>query len=55
MKYHGIVSLKIEGDNSSAETNKKAQSRINVISRKTEIPLADKAELTAEPRSRHKV
>ncbi|XP_063036493.1 FRAS1-related extracellular matrix protein 1 isoform X4 [Melospiza melodia melodia] len=54
-KYHGIVSLKIEDDTSSAETNKKAQPQINVISsRKTEIPLADKAELAAEPRSRHK-
>ncbi|XP_039585926.1 FRAS1-related extracellular matrix protein 1 [Passer montanus] len=54
-KYHGIVSLKIEDDTSSAETNKKAQPEINVISsRKTEIPLADKAELAAEPRSRHK-
>ncbi|XP_074388808.1 FRAS1-related extracellular matrix protein 1 isoform X2 [Zonotrichia albicollis] len=54
-KYHGIVSLKIEDDTSSAETNKKAQTQINVISsRKTEIPLADKAELAAEPRSRHR-
>ncbi|KAM6991451.1 FRAS1-related extracellular matrix protein 1 [Passerculus sandwichensis] len=54
-KYHGIVSLKIEDDTSSAETNKKAQPQINVISsRKTEIPLADKAELAAEPRTRHK-
>ncbi|NXM95749.1 FREM1 protein, partial [Sylvia borin] len=54
-KYHGIVSLKAEDDTSSAETNKKAQPQINVISsRKTEIPQADKAELAAEPRSRHK-
>ncbi|RMC19340.1 hypothetical protein DUI87_03949 [Hirundo rustica rustica] len=42
-------------DTSSARTNKKAQPQINVISsRKVEIPLADKAELAAEPRSRHK-
>nr|XP_031363211.1 FRAS1-related extracellular matrix protein 1 [Lonchura striata domestica] len=54
-KYHGMVSLKIEDDTSSAETKKKAQPQINVIStRKTEIPLADKAEFVAEPRSRHK-
>ncbi|XP_053788703.1 FRAS1-related extracellular matrix protein 1 [Vidua chalybeata] len=54
-KYHGKISLKIEDDTSSAETNKKEQPQINVISsRKTEIPLADKAELAAEPRSRHK-
>ncbi|XP_037980896.1 FRAS1-related extracellular matrix protein 1 isoform X2 [Motacilla alba alba] len=53
-KYRGIVSLKIEDDTSSAEAKKKAQSQINVISSsKTEIPLADKAELAAEPRSRH--
>lgn len=56
MKYHGMVSLKIEDDISSAETNKKAQPQINVISsRKTETPQADKAELASEPRSRHKV
>ncbi|NWV71631.1 FREM1 protein, partial [Malurus elegans] len=54
-KYHGIVSLKIEDDTSSAETNKKAQPQINVMSSsKTEIPQADKAELASEPRSRHK-
>ncbi|XP_014728412.1 PREDICTED: FRAS1-related extracellular matrix protein 1 [Sturnus vulgaris] len=54
-KYHGIVSLKREDDTSSAEANKKTQPQINVISsRKTEIPQADKAELAAEPRSRHK-
>ncbi|NXA90466.1 FREM1 protein, partial [Melanocharis versteri] len=54
-KYHGIVSLKIEDDTSSAETNKRAQPQRNVISsRKTEIPQADKAELASEPRSRHK-
>ncbi|XP_048147949.1 FRAS1-related extracellular matrix protein 1 isoform X3 [Corvus hawaiiensis] len=53
--YHGIVSLKIEDDISSAETNKKAQLQINVISsRKAEIPQADKAELASEPRLRHK-
>uniref|UniRef100_A0A674HN62 FRAS1-related extracellular matrix protein 1 n=1 Tax=Taeniopygia guttata TaxID=59729 RepID=A0A674HN62_TAEGU len=53
--YHGMASLKIEDDTFSAETKKKAQPQINVIStRKTEIPLADKAELVAEPRSRHK-
>ncbi|NXD25972.1 FREM1 protein, partial [Spelaeornis formosus] len=53
-KYHGIVSLKVEDDTSSAETNKKAQPHKNVISsRKTEIPQADKAELAPEPRSRH--
>ncbi|XP_058682201.1 FRAS1-related extracellular matrix protein 1 [Poecile atricapillus] len=54
-KYHGIVSLKREDDTSLAETNKKAQPQINVISsRKTEIPQADKAELAVQPRSRHK-
>uniref|UniRef100_A0A8C0UVV8 FRAS1-related extracellular matrix protein 1 n=2 Tax=Cyanistes caeruleus TaxID=156563 RepID=A0A8C0UVV8_CYACU len=54
-KYHGIVSLKTEEDTSFAETNKKAQPQINVISfRKTEIPQADKAELAVQPRSRHK-
>ncbi|NWY42503.1 FREM1 protein, partial [Sylvia atricapilla] len=54
-KYHGILSLKAEDDTSSTETNKKTQPQINVISsRKTEIPQADKAELAAEPRSRHK-
>ncbi|XP_010000235.1 PREDICTED: FRAS1-related extracellular matrix protein 1 [Chaetura pelagica] len=61
-EYHGIVSLKIEDDSSSARANKKAQvsvinqaqPQINVISsRKTEIPQADKAELTSEPSSRH--
>ncbi|XP_033376337.1 FRAS1-related extracellular matrix protein 1 isoform X2 [Parus major] len=54
-KHHGIVSLKTEEDASFAETNKKAQPQINVISsRKTEIPQADKAELAVQPRSRHK-
>ncbi|XP_072716396.1 FRAS1-related extracellular matrix protein 1 isoform X1 [Ciconia boyciana] len=61
-KYHGMVSLKIEDDTSSAKTNKKAQvsvinqaqPQINVVSsRKTEIPQADKAELASEPSSRH--
>ncbi|XP_075383533.1 FRAS1-related extracellular matrix protein 1 isoform X3 [Mycteria americana] len=61
-KYHGMVSLKIEDDTSSAETNKKAQvsvinqaqPQINVVSsRKTEIPQADKAELASERSSRH--
>ncbi|XP_010075703.1 PREDICTED: FRAS1-related extracellular matrix protein 1-like, partial [Pterocles gutturalis] len=61
-KYHGMVSLKIEDDTSSAKANKRAQvsvinqaqPQINVISsKKTEIPQADKAELTSEPSSRH--
>ncbi|NWU97249.1 FREM1 protein, partial [Upupa epops] len=60
-KYHGMVSLKIEDDTSSAKTNKKtqlsvisqAQPQINVSSRKTEIPQADKAELASDPSSRH--
>ncbi|XP_053909979.1 FRAS1-related extracellular matrix protein 1 [Cuculus canorus] len=61
-KYHGMVSLKIEDDTSSAKANKKtqvsvidqAQTQINVISsRKTEIPQADKAALASEPSSRH--
>ncbi|XP_021236603.1 FRAS1-related extracellular matrix protein 1 isoform X3 [Numida meleagris] len=60
-KYHGMVSLKIEDDTSSAKANKKAevsvinqaQSQINVIStRKTEIPQADESELASEPSSR---
>ncbi|XP_027739549.1 FRAS1-related extracellular matrix protein 1 [Empidonax traillii] len=54
-KYHGMVSLKIEDDTSSAKTNKKAKPQVNVISsRKIEIPQADKAELASEPSSRHK-
>ncbi|XP_029861137.1 FRAS1-related extracellular matrix protein 1 isoform X6 [Aquila chrysaetos chrysaetos] len=61
-RYHGMVSLKIEDDTSSAKANKKArvsvinqaQPQINVVSsRKTEIPQADKAELVSEPSSRH--
>nr|XP_010309802.1 PREDICTED: FRAS1-related extracellular matrix protein 1-like [Balearica regulorum gibbericeps] len=61
-KYHGMVSLKVENDTSSAKANKKAevsvtsqaQPQINVVSsRKTEIPQADKAELASEPSSRH--
>ncbi|KAM9367841.1 FRAS1-related extracellular matrix protein 1 [Phaethornis superciliosus] len=61
-KYHGMVSLKIEHDTSSAKANKKAQvsvisqaqPQINVVSpRKTEIPQADKAELAFERSSRH--
>ncbi|XP_014808107.1 PREDICTED: FRAS1-related extracellular matrix protein 1 isoform X1 [Calidris pugnax] len=61
-KYHGMVSLKIEDDTSSAKANKKAQvsvinqaqPQINVVSsRKTEIPQADKAELASETNSRH--
>ncbi|XP_057262244.1 FRAS1-related extracellular matrix protein 1 isoform X6 [Pezoporus wallicus] len=61
-KHHGMVSLKIEDDTSSAKANKKsqvsvinqAQSQINVISsRSTEIPQADKAELASGPSSRH--
>ncbi|XP_009932773.2 FRAS1-related extracellular matrix protein 1 isoform X3 [Opisthocomus hoazin] len=60
-KYHGLVSLKIEDDTSSAKANKQAQvsvisqaqPQINVSSRKTEIPQADKAELASEPSSRH--
>ncbi|NXC41076.1 FREM1 protein, partial [Penelope pileata] len=61
-QYHGMVSLKIEDDTSSAKANKKAEvsvinqalSQINVISsRKTEIPQADKAELAFEPSSSH--
>lgn len=64
MKYHGMVSLKIEDDTSSAKANKKAQvsvinqapPQINVVSsRKTEIPQADKAELASEPSSGHQV
>ncbi|XP_026722189.1 FRAS1-related extracellular matrix protein 1 isoform X2 [Athene cunicularia] len=60
--YHRMVSLKIEDDTSSAKANKKAQVSVinqaqpqtNVVSsRKTEIPQADKAELTSEPSSRH--
>ncbi|KFV14544.1 FRAS1-related extracellular matrix protein 1, partial [Tauraco erythrolophus] len=60
-KYHGMVSLKIEDDTSSAKANKKAQvsvinqaqPQINVVSsRKTDIPQADKAELASEPSSR---
>ena len=62
-KYHGLVSLKIEDDTSSAKANKQAQvsvisqaqPQINVSSRKTEIPQADKAELASEPSSRHQV
>ncbi|XP_062465025.1 FRAS1-related extracellular matrix protein 1 isoform X2 [Pezoporus occidentalis] len=61
-KHHGMVSLKIEEDTSSAKANKKsqvsvinqAQSQINVISsRSAEIPQADKAELASGPSSRH--
>ncbi|XP_040397310.1 FRAS1-related extracellular matrix protein 1 isoform X2 [Cygnus olor] len=61
-KYHGMVSLKMEDDTSSAKANKKAevsvinqaQMQINVVSsRKTEIPQADKAELASEPSSSH--
>ncbi|XP_010294379.1 PREDICTED: FRAS1-related extracellular matrix protein 1, partial [Phaethon lepturus] len=61
-KYHGMVSLKIEDDTSSAKANKKAQvsvinqaqPQINVVSsRKREIPQADKAELESEPSSVH--
>ncbi|KAM6109412.1 FRAS1-related extracellular matrix protein 1 [Phoenicopterus ruber ruber] len=61
-KYHGMVSLKIEDDTSSAKANKKAQvsvinqaqAQTNVVSsRKTEIPQADKGELASEPSSRH--
>ncbi|XP_054253766.1 FRAS1-related extracellular matrix protein 1 isoform X2 [Indicator indicator] len=61
-KYHGMVSLQIEDDTSTAKANKKgqvsainqAQSQINIISsRKTEIPQADNAELASEPRSKH--
>ncbi|KAM8984627.1 FRAS1-related extracellular matrix protein 1 [Ara ararauna] len=60
-KYHGMVSLKIEDDTTSANANKKAQvsvinqaqPQINVISsRSTEIPQADKAELASGPSSR---
>lgn len=63
-KYHGMVSLKIEDDTSSAKANKKAevsvinqaQPQINAIStRKTEIPQADKAELASEASSRRQV
>ncbi|NXC17073.1 FREM1 protein, partial [Corythaeola cristata] len=59
--YHGMVSLKIEDDTSSAKANKKAQvsvinqaqPQINVVSsRKTDIPQADKAELASEPSSK---
>ncbi|NXO01589.1 FREM1 protein, partial [Rhinopomastus cyanomelas] len=62
LRYHGMVSLKIGDDTSSAKANKKtqvsvisqAQRQINVVySRKTEIPQADKAELASEPSSRH--
>ncbi|XP_010217525.1 PREDICTED: FRAS1-related extracellular matrix protein 1 [Tinamus guttatus] len=61
-KYHGMVSLRIEEDSSSAKANSKAE--VSVInqaqpqidtnaSRKTEIPQADKAELASEPSSSH--
>ncbi|NXU95636.1 FREM1 protein, partial [Xiphorhynchus elegans] len=54
-KYHGMVSLKIEDDTSSAKTNKRVKPQGNVISsRKIEIPQADKAEFTSEPSSRYK-
>ncbi|NXA48206.1 FREM1 protein, partial [Nothocercus julius] len=61
-KYHGLVSLRIEEDSSSAKANSKAEvSVINkaqtqtdtTASRKTEIPQADKAELASEPSSSH--
>ncbi|NXG34434.1 FREM1 protein, partial [Dromaius novaehollandiae] len=61
-KYHGMVSLRIEEDSSSAKANNKAEvSVINqaqpqidtIASRKTEIPQADKAELASEPSSSH--
>ncbi|NXO31726.1 FREM1 protein, partial [Cisticola juncidis] len=53
-KYHGIVSLKTEDDTSSAETNKTQPQTKVISSRKTELPQADKADLAAESRSRHK-
>ncbi|XP_010184764.1 PREDICTED: FRAS1-related extracellular matrix protein 1-like, partial [Mesitornis unicolor] len=62
LKYHGMVSLKIEDDTSSAKANNKAQVSVtdqaqperNVVSsRKREIPQADKAELASEQSSRH--
>ncbi|KAH1168907.1 hypothetical protein KIL84_013497, partial [Mauremys mutica] len=58
-KYHGLVSLRVEADTSSANANKanksiinQGQTKINVISsRKTEVPQADKAELMSESHS----
>ncbi|XP_053888410.1 FRAS1-related extracellular matrix protein 1 isoform X7 [Malaclemys terrapin pileata] len=58
-KYHGLVSLRVEDDTSSANANKanksiinQGRTKINVISsRKTEVPQADKAELMSESHS----
>lgn len=64
IKYHGLVSLRVEEDTSSANANKKAEVLVinqgelksNVVSsRKTEVPQADKAELTSVLHSSHQV
>nr|XP_009677125.1 PREDICTED: FRAS1-related extracellular matrix protein 1-like isoform X1 [Struthio camelus australis] len=61
-KYHGMVSLRIEEDTSSAKANRKAEASVinqaqsqidTIVSRKTEIPQADKAELASELSSSH--
>ncbi|XP_019410285.1 PREDICTED: FRAS1-related extracellular matrix protein 1 [Crocodylus porosus] len=61
-KYHGLVSLRVEEDTSSVNANKKAEVLVinqgelksNVVSsRKTEVPQADKAELTSVLHSNH--
>uniref|UniRef100_A0A7M4DYN3 FRAS1-related extracellular matrix protein 1 n=1 Tax=Crocodylus porosus TaxID=8502 RepID=A0A7M4DYN3_CROPO len=62
IKYHGLVSLRVEEDTSSVNANKKAEVLVinqgelksNVVSsRKTEVPQADKAELTSVLHSNH--
>ncbi|XP_074851018.1 FRAS1-related extracellular matrix protein 1 isoform X3 [Carettochelys insculpta] len=58
-RYHGLVSLKVEDDTSSANANKanesiidQGQTKINMISsRKTVVPQADKADLMSESHS----